>query len=120
MGPIGSMSRMVADKRRYKAYVARTRALPGGWPTALEGLERYFSVFGPGDAEQLLRMLDDLGDLAEQSAAAGTPVREVVGDDPVGFAEDFLRNYREGAWIAKERARLVEAVDRASATEASP
>ncbi|WP_299053703.1 DUF1048 domain-containing protein [uncultured Nocardioides sp.] len=119
MGLTDAVSRMVGDKRRYKQYAARTRALPGGYPTAIEGLERYFYVFGPGDGEQLLQMLDDLGELFEQSAAAGTPVREVVGDDPVEFAEEFLRNYREGAWIAKERRRLVDAVDRATAEERS-
>ncbi len=62
-------------------------------------------------------MLEDLTDLFEQSAANGTPVRAIVGDDPVEFAEEFLRNYAEGQWINKERARLTEAMNRAAAEE---
>ena len=41
------------------------------------------------------------------------PVRDVVGEDPIAFTEEFLRNYADTGWVAKERARLVEAVDRA-------
>ena len=44
-------------------------------------------------------MFDDLADLFEQSAASDTPVREIVGEDPVEFVEAFLRNYPEGGWI---------------------
>ena len=29
----------------------------------------------------------------EQRAADGTPVRAIVGDDPVEFVETFVRNY---------------------------
>jgi DNA-binding ferritin-like protein (Dps family) len=61
-----------------------------------------------------MSMLDDLADLFEQSAANGTPIREVVGEDPVEFAETFLQNYSEGQWINKERARLTEAIERAA------
>ena len=49
----------------------------------------------------LMSMLEDLADLFEQSAANGTPIRAIVGEDPVEFAETFLRNYAEGhdAWV---------------------
>ncbi|MFE9577298.1 DUF1048 domain-containing protein [Nocardia sp. NPDC006044] len=40
-------------------------------------------------------MFEDLLDLFEQSAADGTPIREVVGQDPVEFIEAFARNYQE-------------------------
>jgi DNA-binding ferritin-like protein (Dps family) len=59
-------------------------------------------------------MLEDLADLFEQSAANGTPIREIVGEDPVEFAETFLQNYSEGQWINKERERLTKAIDRAA------
>lgn len=105
----------VGDKKRWWAYKARTKQLPGNYRTAIEALERYLTYFGgvtKGDV--LMRMLEDLADLFEQSAANGTPIRAIVGDDPVEFAETFLRNYAEGQWINKERARLTEAIDRAA------
>ncbi|MET8145035.1 DUF1048 domain-containing protein [Sphaerisporangium sp. NPDC005288] len=101
-------------KKRYRRYKARTERLPADYHTAIDALQRYMLFFGPGKADSLLAMLDDLADLFEQSAANGTPVREVVGEDPVEFAEAFLRNYPEGQWISRERARLSDAIDRAA------
>jgi DNA-binding ferritin-like protein (Dps family) len=108
----------LADKRRYRQYKARTKQLPTNYRTAVEGVERYLMYAGAiavGDI--LVEMLEDLVELFEQSAANGTPIREVVGDDPVEFAEEFLQNYAEGQWINKERRRLTEAIDRAAGEE---
>jgi DNA-binding ferritin-like protein (Dps family) len=108
----------LGDKKRWRAYKARTKQLPANYRSAIEALERYLMYFGAitkGDV--LMSMLEDLADLFEQSAANGTPIRAIVGDDPVEFAETFLRNYAEGQWINKERARLTEAIDRAAAEE---
>jgi DNA-binding ferritin-like protein (Dps family) len=105
----------VEQKRRYRQYKARTEALPESYRTAIDALERYLEFFGPGKGDSLLQMLEDLADLFEQSAANGTPVREIVGEDPVEFAEAFLRNYPEGQWISRERERLTSAIDRAAA-----
>ena len=107
-------SKVVGDKRRYREYKARTAQLPASYRTAVDALERYLTFFGPGKAESIQSMLDDLADLFEQSAASGTPVRAVVGQDPVEFAEAFLRNYPEGGWITKERERLINAINRAA------
>jgi DNA-binding ferritin-like protein (Dps family) len=87
--------------------------LPATYRTAIDALQRYSYYFGHGTAEGGLSMLEDLADLFEQGAATGTPVREIVGEDPVEFAEAFLRNYPEGQWIIRERERLTSAIDRA-------
>jgi DNA-binding ferritin-like protein (Dps family) len=52
--------------------------------------------------------------LFEHGAANGTSVRAIVGEDPVEFAEGFLRNYPEGQWIGQERERLTSAIERAA------
>ncbi len=106
------------DKKRWRAYKTRTRQLPANYRAAIEALERYLMYLGAitkGDV--LMSMLEDLADLFEQSAAQGTPIRAIVGDDPVEFAETFLRNYADGQWINKERTRLTEAIERAAAEE---
>ena len=54
----------------------------------------------------------------DQVAANGTPIREVVGEDPVECAEAFLRNYPEGQWISRERERLISAIERAAGEDA--
>jgi DNA-binding ferritin-like protein (Dps family) len=106
------ISKVIGEKRDWREYKARTRELPASYRTAIEALERYLMYFGAitrGDT--LVSMLDDLADLFEQAAADGTPIREIVGDDPVEFAETFLKNYSEGQWINKERKRLVETIE---------
>ena len=108
-------SKMMGDKRRWRHYKLRTQQLPENYRTAVEALERYLTYFGAitkGDI--LMSMLEDLADLFEQSAANGTSIRAVVGEDPVEFAEAFLQNYSEGQWINKERERLTSAIDRAA------
>lgn len=104
----------LGDKKRYLEYKGRVKELPDGYREAAGALERYLLYFGPGDGASLTAMLHDLADLLEQSAADGQPVRDVVGVDPVDFAETFLANYRGGNWVQKERDRLTRAIDRAA------
>jgi DNA-binding ferritin-like protein (Dps family) len=54
---------------------------------------------------------------SSRSRRRETPVRAVVGEDPVEFAEAFLRNYPEGHWISRERERLTNAIDRVAGNE---
>ncbi|GAA3757772.1 hypothetical protein GCM10022240_08200 [Microbacterium kribbense] len=102
------------DKRRFKAYKARVKALPAGYRTAAEGVARYVMYTGAiTKSDTLIRMLEDLADLFEQAAADHTPIRTIVGDDPVEFATEFLANYAEDSWVSKERKRLNDAIARA-------
>ena len=109
------ISKVIGDKKRWRRYKARKEQLPANYRTAIDALERYLTYFGSitkGDV--LVSMLEDLADLFEQSAANGTPIRAIVGEDPVEFAETFIQNYSEGQWINKERERLTNAIERAA------
>ena len=86
------------QKKQYRQYKARTEELPANYRTAIDALERYLHVLRcVTNGDILLSMLDDLADLLEQSAANGTPIRAIVGEDPVEFAETFLRTTPEGS-----------------------
>jgi DNA-binding ferritin-like protein (Dps family) len=107
------------DKKRWRQYKARKEQLPASYRTAIDGLERYFMYAGAivkGDV--MMQMLEDLADLIEQAASDGTQIRDIVGDDPVEFAETFIQNYSDGQWINKERKRLTDAIDQATDGEA--
>jgi DNA-binding ferritin-like protein (Dps family) len=109
------IAKVVGEKRQWRQHKARTRALPESYRTAVEALERYLMYCGPGgDGARAASMFDDLLDLFEQSAANGTPIREIVGEDPVEFLEAFVRNYPDGQWRLRERYRLTTAIDRAA------
>ncbi|GAA3442780.1 DUF1048 domain-containing protein [Planomonospora venezuelensis] len=102
------------DKRRYRQYKARIRRLPENYRTAAEALERYLMMLGPADGAGAMAMYEDLADLLEQSAADGTPIRDLFGEDPVEFVEAFMANYPAGQWRSRERNRFTSAIERAA------
>ncbi len=112
------MERLVGsleDKKQYREYRARVKALPGDYRAAAQALERYLTHVGPtSDGAVLLALLTDLVDTLERGAARGEPVRAVVGDDPVELADALLRRHPGGSWVdgwvGTERARLAAAV----------
>ena len=107
------LSKVIGEKRQWRQYKARTRELPAGYGTAVEALERYWNYCGTGGDGAASSMFEDLVDLFEQSAANRTPIREIVGEDPVEFLEAFVRNYPDGHWRIRERDRLISAIERA-------
>jgi DNA-binding ferritin-like protein (Dps family) len=112
------LSKMIGDKRRWRQYRARVRQLPPNYQTAVEAVQRYLMYFGGGDGAGSAQMLEDLADLFEQAAANGTPIREIVGNDPVEFIDTFIQNYPQGQWRTRERDRLTSGIDRAVAMDA--
>ena len=101
------------DKKRWKQYKARKTQLPTGYRTAIDGIERYFMYAGAVvNGDIMMQMLEDLADLIEGAAADQTPIRDIVGADPVEFAETFIANYSDGQWISKERKRLHAAINK--------
>ena len=109
-------ARWIGQKRHYRQYKARIERLPRAIAPQLTRWSGTSLTLAGGDAVSILSMLDDLADLFEQGAADRTPVRDIVGEDPVEFAEAFLRNYPAGQWITRERDRLTNAIERAERT----
>lgn len=108
------ISKVIGDKGRWRKYKARVAGLPDPYRTTVEAIERYLMHFGPMDADSAASLFEDVADLFERAAADGTPIREVVGSDPVEFVEELVRNYVKGGYVDKERERLVKAIDRAA------
>jgi len=91
---------------------SRTAAPGEPYRAAAKAIDRYFMYAGGiTDGDTLVTMLGDSADLWERAAVDGTPVRDIVGDDPVEFAEAFAAAYSGKQWIDKERARLNKAID---------
>ena len=110
-------TKVIGDKRRWRQYKARAQRLPESYRDSVAALERYFMHFGPADGASAASMFEDLVELFEQAAADGTSIREIVGEDPVEFAETFLANYKKGSWVTKEQDRLTSAIDRAAGAD---
>jgi len=105
------ISKVIGEKGQWREYKARVRQLPASYRTAVDALERYLMYFGTGGGGGAI--YEDLIDLFEQSAASGTPIREIVGEDPVEFVEALIGNYEKGGYVTRERERLTDAIKRA-------
>lgn len=102
------------QKKGYRRQKARIEALPEPYRASARAFQRYFLYYaGLVDSDTSLTMLEDFADLWERAAADTSPISEIVGDDPVGFAETFCQSYTGTHWIDKERARLTAAVEAA-------
>jgi len=110
------ISKVIGEKGQWWHYKARARQLPASYRTAVDALERYLNYLGGGGDGTAI--FADLLDLFEQSAANRTPIRQIVGEDPVEFIETFVRNYPKGQWVVRERERLTNAMKRAAEEEA--
>lgn len=103
----------LAEKKEWRAFTARMKALPENYREAYEAFQRYtFTCGGMDDAG--IKALYDLGDLLEQSALDGLALRQVIGNNPAEFIENFLSNYPRGKWITREQDRLNTAISLSS------
>ena len=115
---IEALTGSLEQKKQYKQDKARIEALPEPYATAAKAMHRYVMYYGGiTDGETLMTMFGDLADLWERAAIDGTPVRAIVGNDPVEFAETFAQAYSGRQWIDKERKRLTDAIDQAAADD---
>jgi DNA-binding ferritin-like protein (Dps family) len=115
---IEALTGSLEQKKQYRHDKARIDALPAPYATAAKAMHRYLLSYGGiTDGETLITMFGDLADLWERAAVDGTPVRDIVGDDPVEFAEAFAQAYSGAHWIDKERARLKTAIEDAEKGE---
>src|SRR4029453_13425204 len=108
------ISKLIGEKRRWRQYKARVKAIPEPYRSAVDAIERYLMSFGRGDGAGWGEQLEDLADLFEQAAADGTRIREIVGEDPEEFVEAFVQNYPEGRGIVREKERLTNPIARAA------
>lgn len=107
------------DKKQWRAYRARIKKLPEPYRATVGAIEKYLWNFGetPTEWDRAAGMFDGLAELFERAAVDATPVRDIVGADPVEFAETFARSYSDGGYIAKARERLTRAIDEVAGEE---
>lgn len=115
---IETLTGSLEQKRRYKATVARIDGLNEPYRTAANAVQRYLMYSaGTLDGDTLVTMFGDLADLWERAATDGSRVRDIVGNDPVEFADAFAQAYSGRQWIDKERRRLVDTLEQAERSQ---
>ncbi|MDR5699338.1 DUF1048 domain-containing protein [Agromyces aerolatus] len=115
---IEALTGSLEQKKQFRQDKARIDGLSEPYATGAKAMHRYLMYYGGiVDGDTLVTMFTDLADLWERAALDGTPVRDLVGEDPVDFVETFAKAYTSKQWIDKERARLIEAIDDAERKE---
>ncbi|MEJ3406077.1 hypothetical protein WDJ51_15185 [Rathayibacter sp. YIM 133350] len=109
------MDRIATDLRRrarYRQSLSRLTALPEPYRSAAMALHRYCVRLPTRmDAGALARLTSDEADLWQLAVIDGTPVRVILGEDPVDIAEAFARTYAGGQRMKRERIRLTTMID---------
>jgi DNA-binding ferritin-like protein (Dps family) len=111
-------------RQRWRAYRARVKRLPEPYRQAIEAVQRYsyYSGLTAGleSGTGIQAMLDDMIDLFEQAAADGTPIRDIVSDDPADFVDTFVQNYKgpkDRSWETGKQEELSDAINRAAGAD---
>lgn len=90
-----SLKNIRKDKREYKEYLARVKALPEDYEFVYQKITTYlWSYCGGGDGYDMLAIQTGLLELFEASAAEGKQVLEVTGEDVAAFSDELLRSTR--------------------------
>ncbi|MEV5411227.1 DUF1048 domain-containing protein [Thermopolyspora sp. NPDC052614] len=84
---------IIDGKKRWRAHVARVKALPPDYRIVYKEIQRY--IFRVGPVDLLDRpLLSQVLDFFEEGAAAGKGVLELIGDDVAAFCDDLIKDSR--------------------------
>lgn len=89
------INRMIGEKRTYRALTARANALPSEYRFVFQKAQGYIWMHSDGEGSDMLKTMQALVELFEESAAEGRNVLDVTGEDVVGFCDEFIRDTRK-------------------------
>ena len=98
------IQKMMADKRTYRALMARSKALPSEYRFVFQKAQEYMWMHSDSEGSDMLQTMGALVELFETSAAEGRQVLDVTGEDVVGFCDEFIRDTRK--WTDYYREKL--------------
>lgn len=88
-----SLATLREDKRQYRKYLERVKALPAEYQFVYRKMTDYmWSYSGGGNGYDMIALQSDLLELFEAGTAEGKPVLELTGEDIAAFCDELLRN----------------------------
>lgn len=85
------LTKILGDKKEWKAMEARASALPRDYRIVYGEMKSYMWRFTAGDGMDIVAVLKDMLGLFETSAAQGKGVLDVTGEDVAAFCDQRLR-----------------------------
>ena len=92
---------IIEGKRKWRAHVARVKALPPDYQIVYKEIQKYLFKIGPVDLSDGL-LLSGIVDFFEEGVATGKGVRELLGNDVAAFCDDLVKGSRTYADIYQE------------------
>ena len=89
-----SLKNIKKDKREYKEFLKRIKALPDDYRFVFDKIQKYMWSLAGGDGYDIISLQQNLLELFEASASDGKKVIDVTGKDVAEFCDELLLNAR--------------------------
>ena len=97
-----SIRDIIEGKKKWRAHVARVKALPQDYQIVYKEIQNYLFKVGPVELTEGTGLLSGIVDLFEEGAAAGKGVLDVTGSDVAAFCDDLIKDSKTYADIYQE------------------
>jgi len=94
-----SIQDIIEGKKKWRAHVARVKALPQDYQIVYKELQKYLFKVGPVELTEGTELLSGIVDLFEEGVALGKGVLEVTGRDVAAFCDDLIKDSKTYADI---------------------
>jgi DNA-binding ferritin-like protein (Dps family) len=89
-------------REKWRAHMARVKALPKDYQIVYKEIQKYLFKVGPVELTDGIGLLSGIIDLFEEGAALGKGVLEVTGSDVAAFCDDLIKDSKTFADILQE------------------
>ena len=97
-----SIQDIIEGKKKWRAHVARVKALPQDYRIVYYEIQKYLFKVGPVELTDGMDLLSGIIDLFEKGATSGKGVLEVTGSDVAAFCDDLVKDSKTYADIYQE------------------
>ncbi|CAM3677537.1 DUF1048 domain-containing protein [Cohnella lubricantis] len=97
-----SIRDLIEGKKKWRAHMARVKALPRDYQLVYKEIQKYLFKVGPVELTEGTGLLDGIVELFEEGAAMGKGVLEVTGSDVAAFCDDLIKDSRTYADVYQE------------------
>lgn len=87
-----SIRDLIEGKNKWRAHMARVKALPQDYQIVYKEIQKYLFLVGPVELTEGTGMLSGIVDLFEEGAALGKGVLEVTGHDVAAFCDELIKD----------------------------
>ena len=93
---------IIEGKKKWRAHMARVKALPQDYQIVYKEIQKYLFKVGPVELTEGTGLLSGIIDLFEEGAALDKGVLEVTGSDVATFCDDLIKDSKTYADIYQE------------------